>query len=70
MTEDELIARFNKFEWNDVEFKKAQRGVDDAAYSRRRFCVREYRGRLSRIRRRGYPEMEPLIVMRVEGGDA
>ena len=32
MTQDELIARLNKFEWNDVEFKKAQRGVPDAAY--------------------------------------
>ncbi len=33
MTENELIARLNKFEWNDVEFKKAQRGVDDAVYT-------------------------------------
>lgn len=32
MTQDELIARLKKFEWNDVEFKKAQRGVPDAAY--------------------------------------
>jgi ATP-dependent DNA helicase RecG len=32
MNQDELIARLNKFEWNDVEFKKAQRGVPDAAY--------------------------------------
>ncbi len=32
MNQYELIARLNKFEWNDVEFKKAQRGVPDAAY--------------------------------------
>ena len=32
MNQDELIARLNKFEWSDVEFKKAQRGVPDAAY--------------------------------------
>jgi ATP-dependent DNA helicase RecG len=32
MTQDELIARLNKFEWNDVEFKKAQRGVPEDAY--------------------------------------
>jgi ATP-dependent DNA helicase RecG len=27
MTKDELIARLQKYEWNDVECKKAQRGV-------------------------------------------
>ena len=32
MNQDELIARLSKFEWNDVEFKKAQRGVPDSAY--------------------------------------
>jgi ATP-dependent DNA helicase RecG len=32
MTQDELIARLNKFEWNDVEFKKAQCSVPAAAY--------------------------------------
>ena len=32
MTKDELIARLGKYEWNDVEFKKAQRGVPDSAY--------------------------------------
>jgi len=32
MDQDELIARLNKFEWNDVEFKRAQRGVPDTAY--------------------------------------
>jgi len=32
MTKDELIARLGKYEWNDVEFKKAQRGVPDDAY--------------------------------------
>ena len=29
MKQDELIARLNKFEWNDVEFKKAQRALRD-----------------------------------------
>jgi len=32
MTKDELIARLGKYEWNDVEFKKAQRGVPNSAY--------------------------------------
>jgi len=32
MTQEELIARLNKFEWNDIEFKKAQRGVSDTTY--------------------------------------
>ena len=32
MTKDELIARLGKYEWNDVEFKKAQRGVPESAY--------------------------------------
>lgn len=32
MNQEELIARLNKYEWNDVEFKKAQRGVPENAY--------------------------------------
>ncbi len=32
MTKDELIARLAKFEWSDVEFKKAQREVPTEAY--------------------------------------
>ena len=32
MTKEELIARLGKYEWNDVEFKKAQRGVPESAY--------------------------------------
>ena len=32
MNKEELIARLKKFEWNDIEFKKAQRGVPEAAY--------------------------------------
>lgn len=32
MTKEELIARLGKYEWNDVEFKKAQRGVPNNAY--------------------------------------
>lgn len=32
MTKDELIARLGKYEWNDVEFKKAQRGVPNDVY--------------------------------------
>ncbi|HLA80351.1 MAG TPA: ATP-binding protein, partial [Thermoleophilia bacterium] len=32
MTKDELIARLGKYEWNDLECKKAQRGVPDDAY--------------------------------------
>jgi ATP-dependent DNA helicase RecG len=33
MDRDELIARLQRYEWNDVEFKKAQRGVPEAAYA-------------------------------------
>jgi len=32
MNQEELIARLNKYEWNDVEFKKAQRGVPEDVY--------------------------------------
>jgi len=32
MTKEELIARLGKYEWNDVEFKKAQRGVPNNSY--------------------------------------
>jgi len=32
MTKDELIARLGKYEWSDVEFKRAQRGVSNDAY--------------------------------------
>ncbi|MBT3379342.1 MAG: AAA family ATPase [Lentisphaerae bacterium] len=32
MTQDELIQRLQGYEWNDVEFKKAQRGVPEDAY--------------------------------------
>ena len=32
MTKDELIARLGRYEWNDIEFKKAQRGVPNNAY--------------------------------------
>lgn len=32
MNKDDLLARLSKFEWNDVEFKKAQRGVPEDAY--------------------------------------
>ena len=32
MTKNELIAKLNKYEWNDVECKKAQKGVPDDAY--------------------------------------
>lgn len=32
MTREELIKRLQGFEWNDAEFKKAQRGVPDNAY--------------------------------------
>jgi len=32
MTQDELIQRLQGYEWTDVEFKKAQRGVPDDAY--------------------------------------
>jgi len=32
MTKDELIKLLNGHEWNNVEFKKAQRGVPESAY--------------------------------------
>ena len=32
MNQEELIVRLKKYEWNDVEFKKAQRGVPEDAY--------------------------------------
>lgn len=32
MTRDELIAKLRKFEWTDIEFKKAQRGVSNDTY--------------------------------------
>lgn len=32
MDKEELIARLQRYEWNDVEFKKGQRGVPDTAY--------------------------------------
>ena len=32
MTKDELVVRLGKNEWNDIEFKKAQRGVPNNAY--------------------------------------
>jgi ATP-dependent DNA helicase RecG len=32
MEKEELIERLKGYEWNDVEFKKAQRGVPEAAY--------------------------------------
>jgi ATP-dependent DNA helicase RecG len=32
MNQEELIARLKKYEWNDIEFKKAQRGVPEDAY--------------------------------------
>ena len=32
MNQEELIARLSKYEWNDVEFKKAQSGVPEDAY--------------------------------------
>ena len=32
MEREELIERLKGYEWNDVEFKKAQRGVPEAAY--------------------------------------
>jgi ATP-dependent DNA helicase RecG len=32
MNQEELIARLNKYEWNDVEFKKAQSGVPEDVY--------------------------------------
>lgn len=32
MDKDELIARLRRYEWNDVEFKQAQRGIPDTAY--------------------------------------
>jgi ATP-dependent DNA helicase RecG len=33
MTRDELIERLKGYEWNDIEFKLAQRGVPEDAYS-------------------------------------
>src|SRR5262245_14097916 len=33
MNKYELIARLQRYEWNDVEFKKAQQGVPEAAYA-------------------------------------
>ena len=33
MNKEELILRLQKFEWKDVEFKKAQKGVPEDAYS-------------------------------------
>ena len=32
MTKDELIKLLNGHEWNNVEFKRAQRGVPESAY--------------------------------------
>jgi ATP-dependent DNA helicase RecG len=32
MNQEELVALLKKYEWNDVEFKKAQRGVPESAY--------------------------------------
>ena len=32
MTKDELIKLLNGHEWNNVEFKKAQRGLPESAY--------------------------------------
>ena len=32
MEKEELIERLNGYEWNDIEFKKAQRGVPESAY--------------------------------------
>ena len=32
MTKDELITRLAKYEWNDFECKKAQRGISEDAY--------------------------------------
>jgi ATP-dependent DNA helicase RecG len=32
MDRDELLARLQRHEWNDVECKRAQRGVSDEAY--------------------------------------
>ena len=32
MEKAELIERLKGYEWNDVEFKRAQRGVPDSAY--------------------------------------
>jgi ATP-dependent DNA helicase RecG len=33
MDKDELIARLKRYEWNDVEFKRAQRDVPNDAYT-------------------------------------
>jgi hypothetical protein len=35
MDKDELIARLKRYEWNDVEFKRAQRDVPNDAYTLR-----------------------------------
>ena len=32
MTKDQLLTRLQKYEWNDFECKKAQRGVSEDAY--------------------------------------
>lgn len=32
MTKEELITRLNGYEWNDIEFKRARRGVPEDAY--------------------------------------
>ncbi len=32
MTKEELIEKLNKYEWKDIEFKKAQRGAPEDAY--------------------------------------
>lgn len=32
MTRDELMKRLKGYEWNDIEFKKAQHGVSESAY--------------------------------------
>jgi ATP-dependent DNA helicase RecG len=32
MNREELVVRLKKYEWNDIEFKKAPRGVPDDAY--------------------------------------
>ena len=32
MNRDEVIERLSGYEWNDIEFESAQRGVPDSAY--------------------------------------
>ena len=32
MTREELLDRIQKYEWSDIEFKQAQRGVSQDAY--------------------------------------